>query len=406
MKAIELRQKRAQLIADMGKITEKAHTENRAFSPEEKESFERMFADEKELRSTIESIEAQEGLQRSIEETTETRARQAHNQGQLTADQAFERYIRSAGNVDTETRSLLVREQRVDGVGNTTATSGTGHFGYIVPQGFGGMIIEAMKYVGGPLNVANVIGTDNGAPLPYPVLDDTSNDSDVVAENAAISTVDLVDGQLLLNAWKYPAQAKLSIELLQDNGVNIQAKLADILGKRIARGVNRDMTVGDGSSKCKGFLKSATAVVGSSATAIAYTDLVKLKYSVDRSYRENGTWQMNDVSFQVLVTMADDQNRPLIFPATNGASEVLFGQAVTINPAMPDPTSTTTVKAAPIAYGDFKQYYVRQVNGVVFRVLTELFAGNDMVGFRATQRVDGKLAIASAVKFLEQPLAS
>jgi HK97 family phage major capsid protein len=64
------------------------------------------------------------------------------------------------------------------------------------------------------------------------------------------------------------------------------------------------------------------------------------------------------------------------------------------------------VKATPIAYGDFKQYYVRQVNGVVFRVLTELFAGNDMVGFRATQRVDGKLAIANAVKFLEQPLAS
>ena len=82
-----------------------------------------MFAEEKELRGTIESIEAHEGLQRSIEESAETRARQNHNQGdgQLTADQAFDRYIRSAGRVDAETRSLLVPEQRDNVVGTATA---------------------------------------------------------------------------------------------------------------------------------------------------------------------------------------------------------------------------------------------------------------------------------------------
>ena len=401
MKALELRQKRAKLITEMSEVSSQASKEARSMNSEEQEKFKKMFADEKALRSTIEAIEATEGLQRSLEATQEVRARE--NGSTLNADSAFEQFIRSAGNVSAEVRSHLISEQRTS-TGNVTSSGAAG--GYMVPQGFYAQLVEAMKYVGGPFQVATIINTESGNPLPMPVLDDTSNASAIVSEASAIAAVDMVNAQVLLNAFKYPAEVKLSLELLADNGINIQAKLADILGKRIARGMNADFTNGAGTSSPKGFLKSGTAVTGSSATDLSYGDLVKLKYSVDRAYRTNGTWQMNDTTFAALVQLHDTQNRPLIFPASAGADELLFGQKVIINNDMPSIGSTSTVKATPIAYGDFNQYYVRQVNGTSFRVLSELYAGSDLVGFRASQRVDGRLAVAAAVKFLEQPVSA
>jgi HK97 family phage major capsid protein len=402
MKSIELRQKRAKLIADMGEYTAKASKDGRSLNAEEKESFDKMLADEKELRSTIEAIDVQEGLARTLDANAEHRARETRN-GEVTHDSAFERLIRvGPSELTAEERSALrpVREQRD---GNTTVAAS---MGYTVPQGFGKQLIEVMKLVAGPLQVATVINTDTGADLPYAVLDDTANSSTLTAENAAVGTTDFADAQMLLKAYKYPAQVKLSIELLQDNGVNIQAKLADILGRRIARTQNVDCTTGSGSSKPKGFLAAGTAWTSSSASAFTYADLVGLKYSVNGAYRENGTWQMSDTAFATLLQLHDDQNRPLIMPAFGAVSEQLFGQKVVLNNSIPSAASTSSVHGTPIAYGDFSQYYIRVVNGVFFRVLNELYAGNDMVGFRATQRMDGQLAVPSAIAVMTQPLSA
>ncbi len=47
-----------------------------------------------------------------------------------------------------------------------------------------------------------------------------------------------------------------------------------------------------------------------------------------------------------------------------------------------------------IAFGDYSYYRS-------FKKLTELFAGNDMVGFVAKERVDGKLVLPEAVQILK-----
>ena len=53
-----------------------------------------------------------------------------------------------------------------------------------------------------------------------------------------------------------------------------------------------------------------------------------------------------------------------------------------------------------ILFGDFKSYWIADRQGRSFQRLNELFAVTGQVGFRATQRVDGRLVLPEAMKCL------
>lgn len=54
-----------------------------------------------------------------------------------------------------------------------------------------------------------------------------------------------------------------------------------------------------------------------------------------------------------------------------------------------------------VAFGDFSYYNIGDRGVRSFKELTELFAGNDMIGFIAKERVDGKLVLPEAVQILK-----
>lgn len=55
-----------------------------------------------------------------------------------------------------------------------------------------------------------------------------------------------------------------------------------------------------------------------------------------------------------------------------------------------------------VVFGDFKYYWIADRQGRSFKHLNELFAATGQVGFVATQRVEGKLILPEAVKYLQQ----
>lgn len=54
-----------------------------------------------------------------------------------------------------------------------------------------------------------------------------------------------------------------------------------------------------------------------------------------------------------------------------------------------------------MAFGDFKGYFIRDVNGIRVQRLNELYAATNHVGFLAEHRTDGALIDTSAVKTLK-----
>jgi HK97 family phage major capsid protein len=166
--------------------------------------------------------------------------------------------------------------------------------GYLVPTGWGGELLEALKSFGGMRDVARVIQTASGNPIPWPTVDDTASEGEIVAENIAASTADFTFGTTSIGAWKWSSKIfTVPIELLMDQGpgVDIEAYIRKSAAMRIARGQNRKYTIGAGTTEPLGIVNSAVAgKVGltGQTTSLISDDLVDLEHSVDPAYRRPG----------------------------------------------------------------------------------------------------------------------
>src|SRR5262249_1198337 len=154
--------------------------------------------------------------------------------------------------------------------------------------------------------------------LPIPTVNDTANVGEIINENSAVNQQDVAFGQLVLGAFKYSSKMILvSVELLQDNAINLAAFLGDALGTRIGRITNTHFTVGAGTRLPKGLVvAAASGKVGltGQTTSVIFDDLVDLEHSVDPSYRQGARFMFHDKTLAALKKIKDTQGRPLFLP--------------------------------------------------------------------------------------------
>jgi HK97 family phage major capsid protein len=138
-------------------------------------------------------------------------------------------------------------------------------------------------------------------------------------------------------------------------------------------------------------------------TSVIYDDLVDLVHSVNRAYRGNATFMMADTSLRVVRKIKDSQGRPIFNPGyetgvPGGAPDTLLGYRLTVN----DDVAAMAANAKSIAFGDMKQYVIRDVMDVAVRRFDDsAFALNGQVGFCGWTRTGGNLLDTAAVKFYQ-----
>ncbi|MBS7545111.1 phage major capsid protein [Ancylobacter oerskovii] len=318
---------------------------------------------------------------------------------QRTYEQAFNEYLRRGiEGIDDADRGLI-REHRAQG----TTTDGAG--GYTVPTGFVGELIKSLKAWGPMLDpgVTRELMTASGNQLEIPALNDTSNMGVRLAENtAATSEGDLAFTQKVLDAYKYSSGPILvSNELLQDSALPFEQIVRDAMAERIARKVNLDLTVGDGTGDPNGIVTaSALGRTSVAAAAITFDEIIDLVHSVDPAYRQNGTcrFMFNDTTLAVLRKLKDGDGNYLWQPADgrSGAPATILGYGFVINQAVDSIAAAKKV----MLFGDLSKYVVRRVRDFAVRRLAERYAEFDQIGFIGFGRYDGELLDAAAVKHL------
>ena len=123
-----------------------------------------------------------------------------------------------------------------------------------------------------------------------------------------------------------------------------------------------------------------------------------LFYSLKSPYRNRATFLMNDATVKAVRKLKDGAGQYLWQPSvTAGTPDTILNRPILTSSFVPTIAST----AKTIAFGDFGYYWIADRQGRSFQRLNELFAATGQVGFRATQRVDGKLVLTEAVKFLQ-----
>ena len=126
--------------------------------------------------------------------------------------------------------------------------------------------------------------------------------------------------------------------------------------------------------------------------------MLDLYHSLKSSYRKNATFLVNDATIKAIRKLKDGNRQCLWQPSiTAGEPDTILNRPVKTSSYVPVAASG----AKPIAFGDFGYYWVADRQGRSFQRLNELFAVTGQVGFKASQRVDGKLILPEAIKTLQ-----
>lgn len=301
-------------------------------------------------------------------------------------------YLRHGNNVTAE-QAIAIR--------NAMSTTTPAEGGYTVPAEIAAMVIDKLKAFGGMREVATILTTASGGSLNFPTSDGTGEVGEIVGENAAAAAGDITFGTVPLSVFKYSSKKiALPVELIQDSAIDVIGFVIDRLATRIARIQNTHFTTGAGTTVPDGVIpKSATGKTGTTGQTLTviYDDLVDLKHSVNRAYRRNARYMMNDLSVAIVSKIKDTTGRPIWTPSiTQDAPDMLNGYPVAIN----DDVAVMAANAKSIAFGDFSQYTIRDVAGSTSlrRFDDSAFALNGQVGFCGWTRSGGNLLDTAAVR--------
>ena len=301
-------------------------------------------------------------------------------------------YMRFGNNVSPE-QLVAIR----NAMSTTTTTEG----GFTVPAEVATMVIDKLKAFGGMRDVATILATSTGVAMNWPTSDGTADVGAIVGQNTAVSAADITFGTITLNPFYYTSnKIALPLELIQDSAIDVVAYVIERLATRIARIQNTHFTTGGGTTVPDGVIPKAstgkTGTTGQTLTVI-YDDLVDLKHSVNRAYRANARFMMNDLSVAIVSKLKDTTGRPIWTPSvTEGAPDTLLGFPVAIN----DDVAVMAAEAKSIAFGDFSKYTIRDVadTTVIRRFDDSAFALSNQVGFCGWTRSGGNLLDIAAVK--------
>lgn len=399
MKLHELKQKRNTIAVDMraihekvgeGVMTDEQRTEwNKAKT--ELESLEAQIEREEQLRSLDQSFvdENEQEQRRNPENDPEAAKVERRNL-------AFDHFVRSGfGELSTEERQAL-KELRAQG----TAPDEKG--GYTVPTQMLNKIIEQMKAYGGIASVAQILTTSTGQDITWSTSDGTEEEGELLGENTAASEQDVEFGTAILGAKKLSSKIiRVSNELLQDSGVNIEAYLGSRIAQRIGRGEAKYLVKGTGTGsplQPKGLDASVTGTVDASAT-FGWKDINALEHALDPAYRNGPKFRLafNDDTLKNLKEMEDAQKRPLWLPSIAGvAPSTISGMQYVVDQAIDKMEAGKKF----IFCGDFDRFILRRVTYMTLKRLVERYAEYDQTAFLAFHRFDCVLEDTSAIKAL------
>ena len=102
---------------------------------------------------------------------------------------------------------------------------------------------------------------------------------------------------------------------------------------------------------------------------------------------------MNDETALHLRTLKDDAGNYL----WNAHDNTILGKQIEISEHMPN----IGAGAKPIAFGDFKYYWIVDRSAVFVKLIQELYAVTGLLAYLAYEFIDGKLIRKDAVKVIQ-----
>ncbi len=389
-KILELREKRAKAWEAAKTFLDTKRGENGLLSAEDTAAYEKMEKDVVDLGKEIERLERQAAIDAELNKSTSNPITNKPNgspDGEEKTGRAADKYKKTFWNA--------MRRKNFYDVENALQVGTDCEGGYLVPDEFEHTLVEALEEENFFRSIATVIQTSSGD-RKIPVVA-TKGMASWIDEEGAYPESDDVFGQVSIGAYKVATMLKVSDELLNDSAFNLEAYISREFGRRIGS-KEEAFFVGDGTGKPTGIFNAtggAADGVTTAAANITFDDVMDLFYSVKSPYRKKAVWVLNDTTVKALRKLKDNNGNYIWQPSVQaGQPDMILNRPYHTSAYVPEVAAGAKV----MAFGDFSYYWIADRQGRSFKRLNELFAATGQVGFLASQRVDGKLILAEAVK--------
>ncbi|WP_061212677.1 phage major capsid protein [Syntrophomonas wolfei] len=394
-KILELREKRAKAWDAAKAFLDSKRGADGLLSAEDVATYEKMEADVVNLGKEIDRLERQQALDAELNKPINTpiTGQPGQPNPENKTGRASDEYKRAFWNA---MRSKTAGYEVLNALQVGTDSEG----GYLVPDEFERTLVEALHEENIFRTMAKIIQTASGD-RKIPVVASKGTAS-WVDEEGAIQESDDAFGQVSIGAYKLATMIKVSEELLNDSIFNLASYIAREFARRIGAKEEESFFIGNGTGKPTGIFNATggaeLGVTAASATAITVDEIMDLFYSLKSPYRKNAVFVMNDSTVKAIRKLKDGNGQYLWQPSiTAGQPDTILNRPVKTSAYVP----AIAAGAKTIAFGDFGYYWVADRQGRSFQRLNELYAATGQVGFKATQRVDGKLVLPEAIKVLQ-----
>lgn len=417
----DLREQAAKTLTEarsmLDSIDDKATKEQRAEAEQAVDKALNEVSDIEARAERISNLEAAEKRAAELVEAEERAAREAKRPipgekqaetGAVDYRTAFHSWLRSK----TEDGEPLTAEERAvlrQGFGKVearaqTTTNSAG--GYSIPeQMMNEITISMLAY--GPMydpGVTREIVTAGGNPMPWPTVDDTASTAGAHTEGATLTDdggKDVTFGTKQLDAYAFDTEwLRISKELMDDSFLAVEALIGTLLGERLGRIANLQLTTGSGSSAPNGIVTASGLGVTAAATAaITADEIIDLEHSVDPAYRTNPgcAFMMNDATLKAVRKLKDGDGNYLwqMGNVQAGVPASLLGRRIVVNQQM----ASLGAAAKVMLFGDMQKYFVRKVGQPLIGAISDkdFWPGVGVAGYI---RFDGELSDTAAVKHL------
>jgi len=268
--------------------------------------------------------------------------------------------------------------------------------GYLVPDTYDTELVQALAEKNVIRQIAKAIPTTQRMHIP---VANGIGDAAWIREGEPWGINEADFGEVVLDAYKLATSIRVSDEMLEDGGVDIEEYIRKTYAERIGEAEEEAFIRGNGKGKPLGLMYQASVGTMSEADGdITLDDIINLEHSVKQPYRNNAVWLMSEDALRTLHRIRHYDGRPLWKNnLQEGEPEYLFGYRIYICKSMDD----VVPGSIPVMFGDFQHFWIGDRGKRVIKRLVERYADRGQVAFITTERVDAKLVLPDAVKMLK-----